>query len=200
MASKPSVSPVLCGLTIEQRSGRGGFAALRGMGICGIITAMRNLREDRANIRTFGAAGLIAYVVGACFLLVLAFATVNAISIKDGMLINEERSFWRLKSSVRVPVSEIEGVYVSDGESWKYVVICCRDAIASKYWFRMSWLSSLWNRADRIRDSIECSVRDHKDLETITEYRASENFLLAGIFAVIGVAHFLGSLRKSRKA
>ena len=169
------------------------------MGICDIITAMRNLREDRANIRTFGAAGLIAYAVVACFLLVLAFATVNAISIKDGMLINEERSFWRLKSSVRVPVSEIERVYVSDGESRKNVVICCRDALASKYWFRMTWLSSLWNRADRIRDSIECSVREHKDLETITEYWAPQDFLLSGFFAVIGIANFLIALRKSRK-
>lgn len=161
---------------------------------------MRNLHEDRANIRTFGAAGLIAYAVGACSFLVLAFASVNAISIKDGMLINEERSFWRLKSSVRVPVSEIERVYVSDGESKKYVVISCRDALSSKYWFRVSWLSSLGNKADRIRDSIECSVREHKDLETITEYWAPQDFLLAGLFAVIGIANFLIGLRKSRKS
>ena len=161
---------------------------------------MRNLREDRANKRTFGAAGLIAYAVGACFFLVLAFASVNAICIKDGILINEERSFWRLKSSVRVPVSEIESVYVSDGESKKYVVISCRDALSSKYWFRVSWPSSLGNKADRIRDSIECSVRERKDLETITDYWSPQDFLFAGLFAAIGIANFLVGLRKSRKS
>ena len=150
--------------------------------------------------KPFGVTVLVAYAVVACSFFVLAFASVNAISIKNGILIEEERSLLRLKSSVRVPVSEIESVYVSDSKSRKYVVISCRDALLSKYWFRMSWVSSLWNRADAIRDSIECSVREHKDLETITEYRASENFLLAGIFAVIGVAHFLGGLRTSQKA
>ena len=96
--------------------------------------------------RIFGWTSLIAYAVAACSFLLLAFACVNAISIKDGMLIIEERRFWKLKSSVRVPVSEIESVYLSDGDSKKHVVICCRDALESKYWFRMSWLSSFGNR------------------------------------------------------
>ena len=108
--------------------------------------------------RIFGWTSLIAYAVAACSFLLLAFACVNAISIKDGMLIIEERRFWKLKSSVRVPVSEIESVYLSDGGPKKHVVICCRDALESKYWFRMSWLSSFGNKADRIRDSIECSI------------------------------------------
>lgn len=150
--------------------------------------------------RIFGWTSLIAYAVAACSFLLLAFACVNAISIKDGMLIIEERRFWKLKSSVRVPVSEIESVYLSDGDSKKHVVICRRDALESKYWFRMSWLSSFGNKADRIRDSIECSIREQKDLETITVYRASENFLVAGIWAVIGIVIFLTSLRKSREA